>query len=527
MVYRTEVEERLTSVINGRWEALLEEVQGVGFLLDSAGCPAEALPFVAGLLSSDMYTSLFGEAFERECIRSAEFINDTRGTEAAADKHTGNLGAMYEISYTREGNPLRITEVDFAVTPSRYGIDTAEERAYYLRSYPRLLPLLLKDVTVTLEEPGAITNLRAIAGTNNSITLDWDDTSGARSYVVGHRVTGSGNNFTEVVAQDSTYMLITLAANTEYDCQVTARNTIGDGPPSAVITATTAPLAPQMLRSTAQTAVTIALAWNNRAGADHYEVQFREDGATQWSAPIVAQSNSLTVPMLDGETDYEFQVRSVTSVGFISSWSGTLDESTNAYPVPAVPLNLRSTGTTISSILIVWDASTDAESYSVRWKESTEPDSEYSEPITVDGTSHTIQPLADNTEYDIQVRANGVGDDSLWSAALMAETDLRTRAVPRNLSVDINYRTEHPQQWSTRFNWDAGVGEDDSGFVLQWRESTAEAWGTYSLRTIEAPFSTHFIAFSSNPSGNLWRVRDVVSFESDTGTSAWVNGPTL
>ena len=519
MVYRTAVEERLATVIYDRWEALLEEVQDVGFLLDADECPEEALPFVAGLFSSDMYTELFGEDFERECLRTAEFINDNRGTEAAVDQHTANLGAMHETTFTREGNPQRIVEVDFAVTPSRYGIDTDEERAYYLRSYPRLLPLLLRDVTVTLEAPGSVLNLRAVAGTNNSLTLDWDDTPGANSYRVRRREAGTPP-WVETDVTESGLVITGLSANQEYDIRVRASNALGNGPYTATLNATTAPLAPTNLRSTGQTSTMLTMAWNNRTGATGYDLRWRENGTQEWTGFASVSNNGHVVGMLAANTQYDFQVRATRGAEFASAWSGSVMAMTDSYPVPTAPQNLRTVSRSFTSIVIEWDASTGAESYSVRWKESSEPDSEYTSPLMVQGTEYTITPLDDGTEYSIQVRANGMGASSGYATHTEDTAPLTLRA-PTNLRA-TSVITVPGLRTVTTFAWDAGA------------DSYSNLYETYVVPGGFGPFTPPETGIAGNQitgtsqtividfgEVRLW-VRNLVAFDSEVNASPWV-----
>ncbi len=231
-----------------------------------------------------------------------------------------------------------------------------------------------------------------------------------------------------------------LVNGQDYEVQVQAQNSAGDGPWSD--SATDMP-ALQVPSKPAAPAVTpgdgeLAMSWMapaaNGASISDYDVHYRpvtrpERPWAQWNASDDSTTRSATITGLDNGQSYEVQVRATNSVGD-SDWS----DATSATPlgVPSKPgaPTLVAGNTQIS---VTWTAPaangaliTD---YDVRYKLSTAGSNAFVEWNASDDSttrSATITGLVNGQSYDVQVRATNSASagDGPWSdSASKAPTD--------------------------------------------------------------------------------------------------------
>jgi chitinase len=166
---------------------------------------------------------------------------------------------------------------------------------------------------------------------------------------------------------------------------------------------TTAPSAPGNLHSTATSTTSVTLAWNastDNVGVTGYNV-YR--GTT---LVTTATGTGYTDSGLSAGTSYSYTVKARDAAGNLSAAGNTLNVSTQSgggggdVTAPSTPGNLRSTGTTTSSISLAWNASTDnvgVTGYNV-YRGGTLV-------TTATGTGYTDSGLSAGTSYTYTVRA--------------------------------------------------------------------------------------------------------------------------
>lgn len=231
---------------------------------------------------------------------------------------------------------------------------------------------------------------------------------------------------------------------------------------SAALTVTNTELvAPTGLASPAQTAGTVDLTWTAVPGAEEYVVRWAPSGTENWNALDPVTETSVTVPGLEAETSYDFQVQALAAGSSPSPWSETFTQATTAQPQLAAPANPAAGTPTATEIPLSWDAVAEAETYTVSWR--TSPEGPWTDIPGVETTSHTVTGLDPNTPYDLRVKAVADGyTDSDWSTtvtetttalgALTAPTDLASPAQTAT-SIDLTWTAdanaeEHVVQWA-------------------------------------------------------------------------------
>lgn len=183
------------------------------------------------------------------------------------------------------------------------------------------------------------TNLDWSEGTTKTITWDVAGTDGAPINTSNVNIllsTDGGNNFDITIAantpNDGSYdfivpnnigttnrIKIEAVGNIYFDISDTDF-TISGFVPCAGTT-------PTNLSADVVTDVTASLSWDAVAGADTYDLRYREIGTASWTTISVA-ANSTTISGLTQLTDYEVQVRTVCPDNSVSAYSSSVNFTT-------------------------------------------------------------------------------------------------------------------------------------------------------------------------------------------------------
>ncbi|MBD2702665.1 fibronectin type III domain-containing protein [Spirosoma sp. BT702] len=173
-----------------------------------------------------------------------------------------------------------------------------------------------------------------------SAYLYWDAVGPGATYEARYRLAGTPNNWTTITNINSTTVTLTgLSSNSAYDWEVRTicGNTSSSNFSSTRTFYTPGCTVPTNLLTTNLTTTSAQLNWSfAAANADtRYQARYRALGATDWiSLDNLTSSNGAGYTVLNGlssGTAYEWQIRTLCSVGESSSFSGSVTFST---PVP-------------------------------------------------------------------------------------------------------------------------------------------------------------------------------------------------
>lgn len=168
---------------------------------------------------------------------------------------------------------------------------------------------------------------------NNAASFNWAAVSGAVSYNVRYRVTGT-STWTTVSSAASPYNASGLIAGTNYEWQVQTACSSGSSAYSASATFTTtgtAPCAlPASLSTTNITNTSAKFNWGAVTGAVSYNVQYRLVGATTWTSANTTTNSYTTPSTLTAAKTYEWQVQTVCSGGSSAFTASTTFTTTNS-----------------------------------------------------------------------------------------------------------------------------------------------------------------------------------------------------
>ena len=242
--------------------------------------------------------------------------------------------------------------------------------------------------TLTVNPPSSdvrlptVTNFRATATTDTSVTLGWDAptaTTGLASFRIERctdaTCSGTPTQLATPAKTATSHAVTSLTRNTTYYYRITAV-AVGNGyqnsTPSAVLTVTTdkTTLAtPGNFRISATTNTSVTLAWTGLAsttGLDEYKIE-KCTSANDCSSPTqVATTPShqgvtnytLTVTDLTGNTTYYYRLTALATAS--SDYTDSVPTTTLTVKTGQILLakvvNFRATTTTDSSVVLAWDA---------------------------------------------------------------------------------------------------------------------------------------------------------------------------
>lgn len=328
--------------------------------------------------------------------------------------------------------------------------------------------------------PNAPTNLNASDITFNSFTINWNAVSDANDYDLDVRP--QGGSWTTINISTTSYDYTGLGAETTYEFQVRANNSIGASANSDLVSATTlaAPTAPEAPINLAASNITynsFTISWDAVTDADSYELDLRVFGGT-WSTVSLSET-TYNYTGLNAETTYEFQIRAVNTVG--ASSNSTLGSATTtvAPTAPDTPTNLAASNITFDSFTITWNASTDAESYDLNlravggtWT-----------TVNLSTTNYDYTGLDAETNYEFQVRANNGIGSSDYSAIVSATT----LAGPTAPDTPINVAASNITYNSFTISWDAVTDAND--YDLDIREAGG-SWTSVNLSVLSYDYNS-------------------------------------
>ena len=262
----------------------------------------------------------------------------------------------------------------------------------------------------------------------DTLTLTWNDTTGASSYSV-QVSTNSGFSalaINTVSAAQSLAITSPLANNTTYFWRVNTSNGKQTSAWSGTFSFTTGVPAPVLTNPGIDVVCvpdTLTLAWNPIAGATRYYVQLSTDSAfSSYAINDSSVSTSLTVTSpLASSTDYFWKVSVLKPQG-TSPWSNKRKFTTALKPaVTALVSPADGAGGVASPVTLTWNSSTGGTvtiGYHVQVSSSSDFASVAAEPDWLNDTTTAVSSLSSGLYYwRVAVKNMDCGIDGSWSAA--------------------------------------------------------------------------------------------------------------
>ena len=299
-----------------------------------------------------------------------------------------------------------------------------------------------------------------------SATLNWSAVTGATSYNVRYRVTGT-TTWTTSTSSTTSLAISGLNPQTTYEFQVQAVCAItGSYSPSSNFT--TLPSVscgiPTGLSNTDVTLTTAVISWSAVPGATYYNYRYRIIGSSAWTSGDIGL-NTVSLTGLASGTQYEFQVRAVC-ISTPSAFSSSHIFTTLQEGGCAVPTGLVATNVTATSVSVSWAAVFGSSNYNIRWRP--QGASSWQETV-VSVTSFTANNLLPATVYEFQVKANCIRSLSAFSPSLLVTT-----ASVSGCSTPMGLAATNVTFNSATITWLAVPGS--SSYTIRWRSQGATLW---------------------------------------------------
>ena len=318
-----------------------------------------------------------------------------------------------------------------------------------------------------LPGPSAPTNFVSSAQTQNSITYTWTASTGATGYdifMATGQETARPNSRTvptHSVGTVTTFTRSGLAANTRYRAYIRAKNAMGVGAWTAVLstvtavdTTVTAPATPTGFQGDGSPLHNrLGFFWSRGVDYDFY-ISVSSTAPTAQTVPTdFGRGSSYIARGLTPNTQYWGFVRA-KNAGGNSAWTAGVSQTTMALPAaPAAPAGPNLTATALDhSRVFLRFYSNFTTGYDIYYSTSaTAPTAQTVPTVSVTNGPYTARGLMAATQYYFFVRAKNDGGTSAWSAAVTATTS----ALPAVPPVPTNFLRARTSDNYITYEWDA------------------------------------------------------------------------
>ncbi|WP_293785434.1 SpoIID/LytB domain-containing protein [uncultured Aeromicrobium sp.] len=282
--------------------------------------------------------------------------------------------------------------------------------------------------------------ISATGVTSNAVTVRWQATPGAVSYVVKYW-TESGKEQRRTVripqvsiedlAPGSSYRVIVAAVGGGYTSYFSS--------PVALNTLEGRLATPANIRVSDVSETAIKVSWTAVAGASGYVVKYRHGNGAEERR--TATGTSLTLQGLKSDAEYEIVVAATGKAH--ASYFSPVTRARTADGRPPTPTNVRVLAATDRGFTVSWDKVASATGYVVKYRHGDGTE----QRRTLTATSVAISGLQARGHYHVVVAATANGKTSYFSPAVSVRTAARASA-PRNITTSNSTNSSFGVSWS-------------------------------------------------------------------------------
>jgi len=217
-------------------------------------------------------------------------------------------GGTSPYTYSWSTNPVQTAATATALSSAAYIVTVSDHN----------LCKTTATATVVIQSP---TGLNATTITGTSATLNWEAVSGASSYNIQYRKTGT-TSWTTASSNSTSTSAGGLTAGTTYEFQVQTVCSSGSSgfTASSDFTSTSPCSTPASLAASQIASSSALLSWGAVSGAASYNAQYRVTGTTNWTTTS-STTVSITLSSLTASTSYDCEVQTICTGGTTSGYS--------------------------------------------------------------------------------------------------------------------------------------------------------------------------------------------------------------
>jgi len=386
-------------------------------------------------------------------------------TWGAPTSDGGSPITRYEIHVSADGGgnwtfvAQTVAPTTTHMGPVTVGVVSTTFRVRAVNANGAGIPAFKTVATGSTGTPSAPLNLRATAGGPSVIDLDWDAPASTGASAIDYQVEVSadgGNNWTLLTTTGLTsYRHRSLAAGATRHYRVRARNTIGFGPWTSPVSATTStgtpPGPPRALTATAVGSSAIELSWSEplvsgSSAIEGYRIEWSSTRTGVWTVLVAntgSTSTTYTDTGLSPSTTRYYRVSAINSFG--TGIPSNIDGDITELDVPDAPRQLTAQARGISVIELRSRAPSSSGTsrvtgYRIQWSSRrTGGWDDLEDDTGSTRTTYEDTGLAPNTTRYYRVAAISAAGTSDWSNVDDATTDdLTVPGAPRSLRVNPN-----------------------------------------------------------------------------------------
>jgi hypothetical protein len=321
----------------------------------------------------------------------------------------------------------------------------------------------------------SITGLVTNNITANSAVLNWNSLGSGLTYDVQWRVVGNATWMTAFNLTGTSYSPFSLTPGTAYEWQVKASaGTAYSGP----ISFSTPCTAPQNIYYSTNRTIAF-LSWFG-SSSPAYTLQWRQQGAANWTTVTGITNSTYSLTGLTSLTAYEWQVQSVCSLTASSTYAGPQSFTTLSCQAPS---GQNAVSKSISAQLNWYGSFDPGQTFELRYRPVGTVN--WTSVASLTTTTYSLTGLTNNTQYEWQVRS------------ICSITEFSDYSPPNTFTtfcLAITGLTANPNATSANLYWGyAGIPEPSSIYEIQYRPIGNPNWMTtigynsgsfYNSRTI-------------------------------------------
>ena len=435
------------------------------------------------------------------------------------------LTMQHQSDFTQEGLIVNLVYKDGSKVPiinyeTKYGDKEVSQVTASMGKKTLQVTYQEKDKTYSAEYtvevvPKTVQNVIQYAAAEENFSLSWDALEEVTGYqVIGYNETKQdwstvikGSVKTLTITENNTTIKkgnqnLAIEAGQEYEVRVRAFYKVSDkeiyyGELSPVIKAVTSPVKPELLQYKESTTDSVSITWQPVAGADGYEIYRKMAGESDYIFCNAVTLTSYTDNGLESGKTYYYKVRAYNdSRDFCGAYSDNIKTST--LPVATTVKVKAGDG----RIRATWDKVSGVTGYKLYAKKTDE--TEYTEVATVEKSStvtYTITGLANDTEYEVQVRAYRLLDTMTYLApesSAKSATPVKVSATSKKAKLYKNKKAFQKSKTYKSLTWFKKYVKYNKSYVMPgMRNTNVGGFNSYNMCPQATTFAGKYLLMSA------------------------------